>query len=89
MSQSQSRHRLTEAPRLGVIKGPDRAVKVDIAIGASPGAAWAHDQERGGATGKTFTDIGATSLLANRVQPQIEQQIGNGPNALPLWGLNA
>jgi hypothetical protein len=88
MAQAQSRHRLTEAPRLGGIKGPDRAVKVDVAIGAGPGAAWAHDQKRGRAAGKTFTDVGTTGLLANRVQLQIEQQIGNGPNTLPLGGLN-
>jgi len=89
MSQSQSRHRLTEAPGLGGIKGPDRAVKVDVAIGAGPGAARAHDQECGRAAGETFTDVGTTGLLANRVQLQIEQQIGNCPNPLPLGSLNA
>jgi hypothetical protein len=88
VAQAHSIYRLTEAPRLGDIKGPDRAIKVDVAIGAGPGTPGAHDQERGRPTGKTFTDVGTTGLLANRVQLQIEQQIGYGPNALTLGGLN-
>ena len=89
VAQAQSLHRLTETSGLSGIQGSDRAVKVDVAVGAGPGAPWTHDQERSGTAGKTFTDVGTTGLLANRVQLQIEQQIGYGPNALPLGGFDA
>jgi hypothetical protein len=89
MAQAQPGHRFPQPLRFTGVKGPHALVKVDVAVWASPGAAWAHDQERGRAAGKTFTDIGTTGLLANRIQLKIEQQIGNGPNALPLGGFNA
>ena len=89
MLQAKPGDRFAEPFGLRWIKRAHALVEVDVAIGASPGAARAHDQERGGAPGKTLADIGAACFLADRVQLQVEQQVGDRADPLPLRGLDA
>ena len=87
--QTQTRHRLPEPFRFGGVELTDALVEVDVAVRAGAGAARAHDQKSGRPPGEAFPDVGATGLLADRVQVQVQQQIGNSTDAFPLRGFDA
>ena len=86
--RSQPGHGFPEPLRFGGIEGAHAAVEVDVAVGAGPGAARAHDQEGGGASGEAFADVRAAGLLADRVEPEVDQQIRHRPDPLPLGRLD-
>jgi len=89
MLKPQTRHRLPEPFRFGGVELTDALVEVDVAVRAGAGAARAHDQKGGRPPGEAFPDVGAAGLLADRVQVQVQQQIGNSADALPLRGFDA
>ena len=84
MLEAQTGHRFTKPFRFRGVERTNALVEIDVAVGASTGAARPHDQKGGGATGKAFADVGAAGFLADRVQVQVEQEISNGADALPL-----
>ena len=89
MLQAQTGHRFPKPLRLGGIELTHALVEVDVAVRAGAGAAGPHDQKRGGAACKAFADVGAARLLADRVQVQVQQQVGHGADSLALRSLNA
>ena len=89
MLKAQALGGLAEPYGLGGIQLTNALVEVDVAVRAGASAARAHDQKSGRTAGEAFPDVGATGLLADRVQVQVQQQIGNGSDALPLRGFDA
>ena len=89
MLEAQTGHRFTEPLRLGGVQFTDALVEIDVAVRAGAGTARPHDQKGGGATGEALADVGTAGLLADRVQLQVEQQVGDRADPLPLRGLDA
>ena len=75
--------------RFGGVEGADAFVEIDVAVRAGAGAARPHDQEGRSTTGEALADVGTAGLLADRVQLQVEQQVGDRADPLPLRGLDA
>ena len=73
---------------LGGIQFAHALIEIDVAIGAGARAARAHDQKGGRAAGKAFADVGAARLLADRVELEIQQEIGYGTDPLTLGGFH-
>ena len=89
MLEAQTLGGFPEPFGLGGIQFAHALIEIDVAIGAGARAARAHDQKGGRAAGEAFPDVGAAGLLADRVQVQVQQQIGNSADALPLRGFDA
>ena len=89
MLEAQARHRLAEPFRFRGVERTDALVEIDVAVGAGAGAARPHDQKGGGAASEALADVGAAGLLANRVQLEVEQQVGDSADPFPLRGFDA
>ena len=74
---------------LGGIQLPHALIEVDVAVGAGASAARAHDQEGGRPPGEAFPDVGAAGFLADRVQLEVQQQVGDSADSFPLRGFDA
>ena len=89
MLQAQAGHRFPKPLWFGGIQRTHALVEVDIAVGACAGAARPHDQKRGCAACKALPDVGAARFLADRVQVQVQQQVGHGADTFALRGFDA
>ena len=89
MLEAQPRRGLPQPVRFGGIEAANALVEVDVAVGAGPGAAGAHDQKSRRAAREALADVGAAGFLANGVELEIQQQIGDFADAFPLGSFNA
>ena len=87
--EAKAGDRFPQPFRFGGIELTNALVEIDVAVGAGAGAARPHDQKGGGAASEALTDVGAAGFLADRVQLQVEQQVGNGADPFPLRGFDA
>ncbi len=71
MAQAHAVHGLRQADRLGRVKGLGFFLKINIAIGASAGAGWPHDQKGCGAFAKALANVGAGGFLTDGVEAEI------------------
>ena len=63
--------------------------KVNITVGTGTRASWPHNQKGGGASVKTFPNVGTRGFLTNSIQRQIPQDFFNIADPLPLRRFDA